>query len=359
MLATLGPVGISTFVHLKDDAVATVSHKLHAMQAHGADFADAATRHSSAADVGYVLEMLRGVLEFGTLPPFVQYLRWLHNAPTNRSATAMHIEESLQYLAHYFKANMPPAEGQVVDAALQQALAAYTDPAPTDTVAPAAPAEWPQTPLFREALLRGDSRAAVRILDEALDSGQSLVDFEFHVIQPAMYAIGELWHRNQVSVAQEHLATAIVHTAMTAGLLRSPQSTLNGKKVMLACVEGNQHALGLRMVADQFMLSGWEVQYLGANVPAHALLDQVEKWQPDLVGLSVSFASQMPTARATMDFLRQNLGEHSPALMIGGLAINSCAPLARESGADGYSTDAPTALTGAESLLQARAQVHH
>lgn len=351
MLATLGTVGLNTFVQLKGEAVATVSRGLHALQDPQQEPAGSAARNACTEDLGYVFELLRTVLEFGTLQPFVQYLRWLHSGPANRSAAAVHVEASLQGLADYFRAHLPQPDGALVDAVLQQAKASFSHPAPTDTIAPAAPPEWPQTPLFRESLLRGDSRIALGILEAALNDGKLLPDFELHVIQPALYAIGELWHNNQVSVAQEHLATAIVHSVMTAGLLRSPLCNLNGKKVVLACVEGNQHAIGLRMVADTFMLAGWEVQYLGANVPADALVDQVETWHPDLVGLSVSFAAQMPAARATIDLLRSRCADQGPAVMIGGLAINSCAALAADSGADTHGVDAHAALLGAAALL--------
>ena len=99
---------------------------------------------------------------------------------------------------------------------------------------------------------------------------------------PSLYRIGEKWQANKVSVAQEHIASAIVQLAMTAGLLRSQPPPMVGKRVLLACVAANNHAIGLRMVSDAFQLAGWEVQYLGADVPTSALVGQVVEWKPDL-----------------------------------------------------------------------------
>jgi methanogenic corrinoid protein MtbC1 len=131
---------------------------------------------------------------------------------------------------------------------------------------------------------------------------------------------------------------------MTIGLLRSPHGNLNGKKVLLACVEGNHHAVDLRMVADSFMLAGWDVQYMGANVPTHALMKQLTQWKPDLLGLSVSFASQMAVAKTAIQTMKQRFGADRPAVMIGSLAINRCAPLAVVSGADSHYADAKSAV---------------
>ena len=91
-------------------------------------------------------------------------------------------------------------------------------------------------------------------MNRCMDSGQNLVDVELHIIQPAMYQIGEKWQANQVTVAQEHIATAIVQSVMTAALLRSTPPAPIGKRVLLACVAGNHHTVGLRMVADRFNL---------------------------------------------------------------------------------------------------------
>ena len=117
------------------------------------------------------------------------------------------------------------------------------------------------------ALLAGCQREALAVVNRCIDSGHSLVDVELHVIQPSLYHIGEEWQANRVSVAKEHMATAIALSVMTMGLLRSPPPAAIDRRVLLACVAGNHHAVGLRMVADAFQLAGWDVQYLGADVP--------------------------------------------------------------------------------------------
>jgi methanogenic corrinoid protein MtbC1 len=169
-----------------------------------------------------------------------------------------------------------------------------------------------------------------------------------------MYAIGERWQANEVSVAQEHMATAIVQAVMTVALLRATPRAAANRRILLACVEGNQHALGLRMVADSFQLAGWEVRYLGASVPTVALVGAVVEWKPDLVGLSVSFAQQLPVVKAVIAQLEARLGATRPGVMIGGLAINAFAPLAELVRADATGVDAAEALVAAGRLVEHR-----
>src|SRR6202030_3719458 len=131
------------------------------------------------------------------------------------------------------------------------------------------------------------------VVNRYIDSGHDLIDVEVQVIQAAMYRIGEKWQLNQGTVAQDDIAPAIVQWVMTAALLRSTPLQLLGKRVLLACVASNRHTIGLRMVADSFQLAGWDIQYLGADVPTPSLIGQIAEWSPDLVGLSLSFAHQI------------------------------------------------------------------
>jgi methylmalonyl-CoA mutase cobalamin-binding domain/chain len=202
-------------------------------------------------------------------------------------------------------------------------------------------------------LLAGSQRDALAVVTGCIDTGQSLVDVELHVIQPSLYHIGDKWQANQVTVAQEHMATAITESVMTLGLLRSSPLAAIDKRVLLACVEGNNHTIGLRMVSDAFQLTGWDVQYLGANVPTKALVDQAVEWKPHVIGLSVSFAQQLRVVKEVVTQLRDRLGNTRPTVIIGGLAINRFNRLASIVGADRWSADAAAAVGYANQSLAA------
>jgi methanogenic corrinoid protein MtbC1 len=257
-------------------------------------------------------------------------------------------------LAQFFAEAMNATEAAVVANALWTARKTFVEFCNAPMIAPRAPESWAQAVAFEAALLSGGQREALGVVNACLDDGNSLVEVQLHVIQPALYNIGEKWQSNQVSVAQEHMATAIVESVMTVALLRSPPPEHNGKSVLLACVEGNHHAVGLRMVADSFMLSGWEVEYLGANVPTPALVQQVANWKPDVVGLSVSFAQQLGTVKTVIAAMTECLGIARPAVIVGGLAVNRFNHLATAVGADASGADALAAVDCANGILGCR-----
>jgi methanogenic corrinoid protein MtbC1 len=154
-----------------------------------------------------------------------------------------------------------------------------------------------------------------------------------------------LWQRNQITVAQEHLATAIIQTLLTQFYLTAAVfAKPSGRTALFAGVEGNQHVLGLRMVSDAFELAGWTVQFLGANTPTDALVAHLDSVKPEVVGLSASMVQQLPTLQRAVEVMKAELGSQCPILLVGGLSTNQMNEVWRWIGADAWSPDAKKAV---------------
>jgi diguanylate cyclase (GGDEF)-like protein len=175
---------------------------------------------------------------------------------------------------------------------------------------------------YAGALRAGDSSAAAGVLVEALHAGLAGVRLLDRIVAPALHEIGRLWERGEITVADEHLATAITHRGLA---LVYPEllSALPGSqpRVLLAGVQGERHALGLRIVADVLEGAGHDVLYLGADVPRAALLDAVLRHAPAAVGLAATLsASAEPLAEAIDDLHGLDTGA---LLLIGGQGVPS------------------------------------
>lgn len=112
-----------------------------------------------------------------------------------------------------------------------------------------------------------------------------------------MKAIGEGWYGGEISVQQEHFASAIVTRRLNALLLAAPPPTRPGR-ILVACPPGEEHTIGPLAFSWILRRRGWDVIYLGANVPLerfHAVLESVD---PDIVALS---AQRLYTATNSMD----------------------------------------------------------
>jgi methanogenic corrinoid protein MtbC1 len=343
----LDAAGLRQFQALCSDAARHVADRFQ--RTHTSIYARFGERGHEACrdDLAFHLEFLRPVLEFGIVQPMVEYLHWLAGVLRARDIPAEHLTVSLDWLADFFAASaMAEEDARVIVAALKRVKGRFLE---SEAAPPAiytlAPDAWAECAVFETALLDGDRRRAQAVFDACLARGESLVETEMHVVQAALYEIGRKWETNRVTVSQEHLATAIAQSVMTKGLLAAELPASNGRAVVLACVAGNQHCVGLQMVADAFQLGGWDVQYLGANVPTAALIQHVGHYPCDLLGLSVSFAQGLHVVREVIAGLRRAQGYARPSVIVGGLAINQFGRLASELGADGWGRDASSAVT--------------
>jgi MerR family transcriptional regulator, light-induced transcriptional regulator len=204
---------------------------------------------------------------------------------------------------------------------------------------------------YLAAQLTGDRRAALRLLlDDGLGRGIPVPNLYLDVVQAAQYRIGELWQMNRISVAQEHLATAISQVAVAELYRAAICAPSNGKSAIVACVGGELHELGARITADFFEMAGFEVRYLGANAPTDTLVAALREEQPDLLIASVTMNLHLDRWRELVLQSREAIG-NKLRLAVGGHAFAWAPSLVDELGADIYGRDAPDSVSAACRLL--------
>lgn len=152
------------------------------------------------------------------------------------------------------------------------------------------------------------------------------------LLTPAMYHIGELWENNEIGVAEEHLATAICDFVVSAVENRKQSGDGTERKVMVLGPEGEDHYIGLKMVASLFRENGWSVKYLGPNLPLDHALNAAHLWKPDAIALSAALVYRLPLIKTYIsEFLQL---DPKPTVFLGGRAVSIVNPdTLREEGA--------------------------
>jgi methanogenic corrinoid protein MtbC1 len=175
---------------------------------------------------------------------------------------------------------------------------------------------------FLAAQLAGRRDEGLRIiLESGLRAGVPIAALQLEVIQSAQHEIGRLWQENRCSIAQEHVATAIAQLALAHLYQHLPRANRNGRRVTIACVEGELHELGARIAADFLEMGGFAVEFIGANTPVDSLVGQLSLHPPDLLALSISLSFHAPALRRTVAAVRQALGPGLP-IAVGGHAVS-------------------------------------
>ena len=197
---------------------------------------------------------------------------------------------------------------------------------------------------FLAALVAGDRRRALAVVTAARASSADVRTLYLDVFQPALREVGRLWQENEMTIAQEHLATAITEIAMAKlqgeAALLPPRGDLT---LIAACADSELHAVGLRMVCDLLEHQGWDVTYLGASVPQEGLARMVHERRPAVVAISASTAPYVPQIRAMIAAVRDREGD-SPYLLVGGRPFLDDETLAHAIGADSTARDAGEAV---------------
>lgn len=120
---------------------------------------------------------------------------------------------------------------------------------------------------YLHAMKVGSGREADKVVEHALGLGVTVNAIYLDVFQPTAYEIGRLWQYNEFTVAQEHLATAIIERQMGEPHPLFRPKLAKPKKLVIGCVDQELHRVGARMVTDFFEQDGWTVDYLGERAP--------------------------------------------------------------------------------------------
>ncbi|NJL31748.1 MAG: hypothetical protein HC898_09010 [Phycisphaerales bacterium] len=202
----------------------------------------------------------------------------------------------------------------------------------------------PLAEIYLKALRQGNADAAAELIHQA--SGVMGIDALYlDVFQPVMYEVGRLWEYNEMSVADEHFCTAVTQTIMAQLYPRVFRTPRNGRRMIGACISGEQHEIGIRMVCDLFQLRGWDTCYLGAQMPVDSLLRMIEKRQPELVALSATLMNHVDEVEQTIRAIRSACGKQGLRIMVGGQPFNRQESLIQQVGADAHAPRADLAVS--------------
>ena len=140
---------------------------------------------------------------------------------------------------------------------------------------------------YAAALLAGDEVAAEIVIREALAADLSMAEIDDEIIAPALWLVGDLWERGEISIADEHLATEIsLRVLALEREARRMRRARGDHRVMLAAPAAELHVMALRMAADLLRDAGYDIVMLGADVPPPALAASANRHRPHVICLS-------------------------------------------------------------------------
>ncbi|RRR75002.1 MAG: hypothetical protein EI684_05785 [Candidatus Viridilinea halotolerans] len=145
------------------------------------------------------------------------------------------------------------------------------------------------------------------------------------MLMPVQVAIGEGWHRGEVSIAAEHFASRFVEGKLH-NLLNMQLNQPTGPLAVVGCAQAEMHELGALMVALFLKWAGFRIIYLGQNVPNATLESLVRQVRPQIIGFSATTIEAAHNLVETGQILSR-IEPPRPMFIFGGMAFYERADL--------------------------------
>lgn len=207
-------------------------------------------------------------------------------------------------------------------------------------------------PLLSEltsAVAAGKRTDTVRLTEELLAAGTSPSEIVEQGLVPGMAIIGDQFKRNEIFVPEMLVAARAMKEALK---ILEPLLASAGIKpkytAIIGTVQGDLHDIGKNLISMMWRGANFAVVDLGTNVSPDRYVAAAKEHGANLIGLSALLTTTMPAMKETVRLLKE-AGLPNAKIMVGGAPITQS--FANEIGADGYASDAGTAVDVARQLV--------
>nr|MBP8949884.1 corrinoid protein [Promineifilum sp.] len=147
--------------------------------------------------------------------------------------------------------------------------------------------------------------------------------------------------------------------AMKAGMaiLRPLLAETGAEKIgtmVVGTVKGDIHDIGKNLTSMMMEGAGFEVIDLGINNSVDNFMAAIEKYKPDILGMSALLTTTMPYMRVVIEALKEAGIRQDIIVLVGGAPLNEA--FAEEIEADAYCRDAAVGVETAKKFMYIRRQ---
>jgi len=173
-------------------------------------------------------------------------------------------------------------------------------------------------PLF-EALAALDDERADEIIEQAFALYTKPTVY-VEIIAPTLVEVGEAWHRGDIFIATEHFASSYLRGRLLT-LLQAYSHHPEMPMVFIGCAPTERHEVGALICAVMLRQQGFNVVYLGQDVPIDDILLAAQREHPALICLSASSATTAMLLRDVQSKLA-HIEPPTPLFAYGGRAFD-------------------------------------
>lgn len=185
---------------------------------------------------------------------------------------------------------------------------------------------------YLDYLLKNDTNGAYKFIESLLKIGYTLEEIYIDILQEVMYEVGEMWHKQLITVDKEHYCTSTTQVILSQFYPMIFSSDKKNAKILTCTVGSELHEMGARMISDLFEYYGWDSIYLGASVPNKFVIKAIEENKPDLIALSVTMPQHLAICHDLVKMIKEK--NIDTKIAVGGRGFNSTDRLWEKWGVD-------------------------
>lgn len=202
---------------------------------------------------------------------------------------------------------------------------------------------------LKTAIIKGMKEESARCAKELLENTESLVIINDYII-PALDVVGDGFEKNTIFLPQLLMSADSAKAAfdeIKAHFVMSGAEQVKGEKIIIATVEGDIHDIGKNIVKVLLQNYGFDVMDLGKDVKCEKVLEEAQKNNVKLVGLSALMTTTVPNMEKTIKLLHDKT---DAKVFVGGAVLTR--DYAKMINADFYAKDAMESVRIAQEFFE-------
>ena len=200
------------------------------------------------------------------------------------------------------------------------------------------------------ALSQGKMEEVKNLVLEGLEDGESPETVLNEGLIQAMDRVGAKFKSGEIYIPEVLIASRAMHIGLAVLKPILSQSThTRAGKVLIGTVKGDLHDIGKNLVVMMLEGGGFEVGDLGIDVPTQKFIEAIHALQPQVLGMSALLTTTLMEMKNTIQAIEKAGLRKKIKIIVGGAPVNE--NFAKEIGADGYASDAVSAVDLVKSLI--------
>jgi len=174
---------------------------------------------------------------------------------------------------------------------------------------------------YAKAAVAGDEVSCQQMVDHVIRGNVPLLEIYEGLLGAAMNHVGTWYGVKAIDEAQEHMASEVTERMMARVMHATSPLSKEGKTAVIGCAANSWHVIGLRMVSDYLRYSGWQTQFLGANVPTEAFVASVRASEPELILVNCNAEDSRDETLALLRELKASRPRKGSMIGVGGSEV--------------------------------------